>query len=69
MYTTDIFIVMEHVAGGELFYQIANGVQNLTIDYIKDLMMQILSALAYMHHHDIGREMVNSTTNSKFTAI
>lgn len=56
MYTSDIFIVMEYLGGGELFNQIANGVHNLTIDYIKDLMTQMLSALSYMHHHNIGNQ-------------
>jgi serine/threonine protein kinase len=55
MYTTDIFIVMEYLDGGELFDQIADGVQNLTIGYIKDIMTQMLSALSYMHHHSIGK--------------
>jgi serine/threonine protein kinase len=55
MYTSDIFIVMEYVSGGELFDQIANGVQNLTIDYVKNVMIQLLSAISYMHHHKIGK--------------
>ena len=55
MYTTDIFIVMECCTGGELFYRIAEGVHKLTIDFIKDIMTQLLSSLAYMHSNKIGK--------------
>ena len=54
MYTSDIFIVMEYLDGGELFYCIANGVKNLTIDFIREIMTQLLSSLSYMHHYNIG---------------
>jgi serine/threonine protein kinase len=54
MYTTDIFIVMECLTGGELFYRIAEGVNKLTVGFIKDIMTQMLSSLAYMHSNNIG---------------
>ena len=56
MYTTDIFIVMECLQGGELFDRISQGVNNLTIEFIRNIMIQLLSSLSYMHFHKIGKK-------------
>lgn len=55
LYTSDIFIVMELLEGGELFNRITQDQKSITFDFIRDVMIQILSALAYMHYHDIGK--------------
>lgn len=57
MYTTDIFIVMEYLDGGELFYRIAQGVDQLSIEFTRGIMTQLLSALSYMHHYNIGSRL------------
>ena len=54
LYTSDVFIVMEYLEGGELFYRITQDKKSITIDLIQSIMTQLLSALAYMHHHNIG---------------
>ena len=58
LYTSDIFIVMEYVQGGELFYKITQNQKSLTLDFIRDIMIQLLSSIAYMHHYNIGKIMI-----------
>lgn len=54
LYTSDVFIVMEYLEGGELFYRITQDKKSITVDLIQSIMTQLLSSLAYMHHHNIG---------------
>ena len=55
LYTSDIFIVMEYLDGGELFYRITQDKKSITLEFVRDIMIQLLSALAYMHHYNISR--------------
>ena len=54
MYTTDIFIVMEFLNGGELFYRITEKRNTMTLGFVRNIMIQLLESLSYMHHHNIG---------------
>lgn len=54
MYTTDIFIVMEILEGGELFDKITTTKNSLTLETIKSIMSQLLNALAYLHSQNVG---------------
>ena len=54
MYTSDIFIVMELLEGGELFDRIASNKSSLTLHVIISIISQLLNALAYLHNQNIG---------------
>ena len=54
LYTKDIFIVMEHLNGGELFDKIKNDKDKLTENSIRKMMKEIISAIAYLHSKGIG---------------
>ena len=55
LYTHEIFIVMEFLEGGELFYQITEKKASLTENRIRSIMKQLLSAVSYLHSNNIGR--------------
>lgn len=57
IYTSDIFIVMEYLDGGELFYRITQDKKSITLEFVRDIMIQLLSALAYMHHYNISTHL------------
>lgn len=54
MYTSDIFIVMELLEGGELFDRITSDKKSLTLKVIMNIMSQLLNSLAYLHSQNIG---------------
>jgi serine/threonine protein kinase len=56
IYTTDIFIVMEFLNGGELFYRITEQRNSMTLGFVRKIMIQLLESLSYMHHHNIGKD-------------
>lgn len=55
IYIHDIFIVMEYLNGGELFYKITQKSKGLTETFIQRVMRDLLSALSYMHSQNIGK--------------
>ena len=57
MYTTDIFIVMELLEGGELFDIITSSKESLTLEVVKSIMSQLLNALAYLHGQNVGNNI------------
>jgi serine/threonine protein kinase len=54
LYTNDIFIVMDYFDGGELFNKIVQDTKYLTERSIRNIMKDILGAVAYLHGQDIG---------------
>jgi serine/threonine protein kinase len=54
IYTSDIFIVMEFLNGGELFYRITEHRNSMTLGFVRNIMIQLLESLSYMHFHNIG---------------
>lgn len=61
MYTSDIFIVMELLEGGELFDKITSDKKSLTIGVIVNIMSQLLNSLAYLHNQNIGKNLTDSS--------
>lgn len=56
IYIHDIFIVMEYLNGGELFYKITQNRNDLTEMFIQKVMRELISALSYMHSINIGNQ-------------
>ena len=60
IYTSDIFIVMEFLDGGELFYRITEHRDSMTLGFVRHIMIQLLESRSYMHYNHIG-ELNQST--------
>ena len=70
---TNYYIVRDYIAGTNLSKKLANDRNEFNEDYIKKIMKSILSALSYIHRHDIIHGNVQSSniicSNNKFKSI
>ena len=56
IYTQEIYIVMEYLDGGELIEKLVNDSNHLNENSIRQIMNEILSAIAYLHSKGIGNQ-------------